>query len=67
MLVLADPNSSDFKKQLQYPLTIEGIKVTDHTSSNASQPKIVIDVSTYTEDPRSLQTASGNSYITLDI
>ena len=67
VLVLADPNSSNFKKQLQYPLTTEGIKVTDHTSSNVSQHKIVIDVSTHTEDPRSLQIASGDSYITLDI
>ena len=61
MLVLADPDSSDFKKQLQYTLNIEGIEVTDHKSSNISQPKIVIDVSTHTEDPRSLQSASGNS------
>ena len=56
-----------FGKQLQYPLTIEGIKVTDQKSSNTSQPKIVIDVSTHTEDPRSLQSPSGNSYITLQI
>ena len=65
VLVLADLESSDFKKQLQYSLTIEGIKVTDHTSSNTSQPTIVIDVSTHTEDPRNLQSASGNCYITL--
>ena len=65
VLVLADPDSSNFKKQLQYPLTIEGIKVTDHTSSNTSQPTIVIDVSIHTEDPRNLQSASGNCYITL--
>ena len=64
VLVLADPDSSDFRKQLQYPLTIEGIKVTDQKSSNTSQPKIVIDVSTRAEDPRSLQSPSGNSYIT---
>ena len=48
MLILADPESSDFKDQLQYPLTIEGIEVTDtksQTSANNSQPKIVLDVS----------------------
>ena len=67
VLVLADPDSINFKKQLQYPLSIEGIEVTDQTSSNTSQPKIVIDVSTHTEDPRSLQLATGNSYIALKI
>ena len=67
MLVLADPDSSDFKKQLQYPLTIKGIKVTDQTSSNTTQPTIVIDVSTHTEYPRSLPEATGNSYISLKI
>ena len=67
VLVLADPDSSNFKKQLQYPLTIEGIKVTDHTSSNTSQPTIVTDVSTHVEDLRSLQSAFGNSYITLEM
>ena len=67
MLVLANPDSSDFKKQLQYPLAIEGIKVTDQTSADTSQPTIVIDVSTHTEDPRSLPEATGNNYITLEI
>ena len=61
VLVLADPDSSDFKKQLQYPLTIEGIKVTDQISADTNQPTIVIDVSTHTEDPRSLPVATGNS------
>ena len=60
VLVLADPDSSDFKKQLQYPLNIEGIKVTDQTSFNTSQPTIVIDVSTDTEYPKSLPEATGN-------
>ena len=75
MLVVADPNSSNFKKQLQYPLTIEGIEVTDQTSANTSQPKIVIDLSlddythsaAHTKDERSLQSATGNSYIILEI
>ena len=75
MLVLADPNSSNFKKQLQYPLTIEGIEVIDQTSANTSQPKIVIDVSlddythstAHTKDERNLQSATGNSYIILEI
>ena len=48
MLILADPESSDFKDQLQYPLTIEGIEVTDtksQTSANNNQSQIVLDVS----------------------
>ena len=65
---IADLDSIDFKKkQLQYPVAIEGIKVTDHTSSNTSQPTIVTDVSTHVEDLRSLQSAFGNSYITLEM
>ena len=67
MLVLADPDSSEFKKQLQYPLTIEGIKVTDQISADTNQPTIVIDVSTHTEYPRSQPEATGNSYIVLEI
>ena len=39
----------------------------DHTLSNTSQPKIVIAVSTHTEYPRNLQSATANSYITLKI
>ena len=48
VLILADPESNDFKDQLQYPLTIEGIEVTDtksQTSASNSQPKILLDVS----------------------
>ena len=67
VLVIADPDSNEFKKQLQYPLTIEGIKVTDHISADTNQPTIVIDVSTHTEYPRSLPEATGNSYIALKI
>ena len=47
-MILADPDSNDFKDQLQYPLTIEGIEVTDTTSqtpANHSHPIIVLDVS----------------------
>ena len=41
VLVLADPDLSDLKKyQQQYPLTIEGIKVTDHTSVNTVHLKL---------------------------
>ena len=39
VLIVADPDSSNFKEQLQYPLTIEGIEV---TTTDDGQPKIVI-------------------------
>ena len=75
MLVFADPDSNNFKKQLQYPITIEGIEVTDQTSANTSQPKILINfslddythITVHTEDARYLQSATGNSYIILKI
>ena len=66
--ILADPDSNDFKKHLQYPLTIEGIEVTDQTLANTSQPKIVIDISIddytqstgHTEEQKSLPSVIGN-------
>ena len=66
--ILVDPHSSNFNKHLQYPLTIEGIDVTDETSANISQPKIVIDISLddythstgHTEDPKCVPLAIGN-------
>ena len=68
MSIVADPDSSNFNEHLQYPLTIEGIDVTDQTSANISEPKIVIDISLddythstcHTEDPKSLLLAIGN-------
>ena len=39
VLIVADPDSSNFKEQLKYPLTIEGIEV---TTADNSQPKIVL-------------------------
>ena len=39
VLIVADPDCRDFKEQLQYPLTIEGIEV---TTADSSQPKIVL-------------------------